>query len=279
MPEPNETTVLRTLNRGLQILEAIAAGESSATAKTLSRQLGIKIGTCYHLLRTLKAGEYVVRLPDGRYDVGPKAASLSRHLQRRSGPAVELVMVLTRLHHRSQETSYMTGWYHDRLFLQHFLPGPNTVLIPNLDVGCTGFMHARASCKAVLAFLPEETVTAMFDGAEPAALTCRTLTDWDSFMMDLAKVRSRGYATDLEEFTENVCCVAAPFFDRVGAPVGSFTVSVPKPRFQQHGAWLATEVREAASRATSLIRNGQIALTYPDLEPRPARRSSHKIAS
>ncbi|WP_406631393.1 helix-turn-helix domain-containing protein [Amycolatopsis sp. WGS_07] len=86
MNEPR-STLLHTLERGLQVLEAVAAADGTATAKVLSRQLGIKIGTCYHLLRTLVASGHVVRLSGGRYDVGPKAASLSRHLQRRSGPS------------------------------------------------------------------------------------------------------------------------------------------------------------------------------------------------
>ncbi|MEV7797152.1 IclR family transcriptional regulator [Streptomyces sp. NPDC087512] len=266
MSDVNDSTTLQTLERGLMVLEAIASSEGAATAKTLSRHLGINLGTCYHLLRTLRAGEYVVRLKGGSYDVGPRAAALSRHLQRRSGPAVELAMILTRLHQRTQETVYMTGWYHGRLFLQHFLLGPETVRVDNLDVGCTGYMHARASCKAVLAFLPAETVELLFDDLSLSALTPRTITDWSVFVADLAGARSRGYATDLEEFAMGFCCVAAPFFDESGTPVGAYTLALTKERFQQRGNVLIAEVRDAASRATTLIRSGRVNLQRAELD-------------
>ncbi|MFF5208358.1 IclR family transcriptional regulator [Streptosporangium sp. NPDC000396] len=260
--ENTETkTVLHTLERGLLVLEAVATADGAATAKVLSRKLDIKIGTCYHLLRTLLATGHVVRLPGGRYDVGPRAASLSRHLQRRSGPSPELAVILTRLHNKTKETSYVSGWYHGTLILQHYLSGLHAVSVGNLDVGYTGHMHARASCKAVLAFLPEEQVAAMFEGVELAPVTSRTITDYDEFVAELARVRRQGYALDQEEFDEGVSCVSAPFFDDSGSPVGAFTVSVPATRFRERQAWLTTEVREASSMATGLLRTGR--LTVP----------------
>ncbi|MEQ4725335.1 IclR family transcriptional regulator [Nonomuraea sp. B19D2] len=259
--EREKTTVLHTLERGLLVLEAVAAAEGAATAKVLSRQLGLKLGTCYHLLRTLVATGYLVRLPGGCYDAGPRAASLSRHLQQRAGPSPELAVILTRLHNKTQEASYLSGWRHGTLTMQHYLSGLHAVSVGGLDVGYTGHMHARASCKAVLAFLPEEQVAAMFEGVELAPLTPRTITDYDAFVAELAQIRRQGYALDREEFSEGVSCVAAPFFDGSGSPVGAFTVSVPMTRFLPRQTWLTTEVREASSIATGLLRTGR--LTVP----------------
>ncbi|SES30431.1 transcriptional regulator, IclR family [Lentzea xinjiangensis] len=268
------TTVLHTLERGLQVLEAVAAADGTATAKVLGRQLDIKIGTCYHLLRTLVASGHLVRLPGGYYDVGPKAASLSRHLQRRSGPSPELAVILTRLHNKTRETSYISGWNHGALTLQHYLSGLHTLSVGNLDVGYTGHMHARASCKAVLAFLPEEQVAAMFAGVPLEAVTTHTITDFDTLTVDLATSRRRGYALDLEEFSDGVCCVSAPFFGENGMPAGAFTVSVPQSRFTERRSWLISEVREAAAMATGLLRTGRLTVPSPDAPARSDREVS-----
>ncbi|GAA2897553.1 IclR family transcriptional regulator [Streptosporangium fragile] len=257
-PEAVKKTVLHTLERGLHVLEAVAAAEGTATAKVLSRRLGIKLGTCYHLLRTLLADGYVVRLPGGRYDVGHRAARLGRHLQRRSGPSPELAVILTRLHNRTHETSYISGWYHGTLTLQHYISGVHVLGVGNLDVGYTGHMHARASCKAVLAFLPEEQVAAMLEGVELEAVTPRTIVHYDDLTAELARVRRQGYAVDREEFSEGVCCLSAPFFDDAGSPTGAFTVSVPSTRFEERQASLTVAVREAASMATGLLRAGRL---------------------
>lgn len=254
-------TVLHTLERGLQVLEAVAAADGTATAKVLGRQLDIKIGTCYHLLRTLLASGHLVRLPGGRYDVGPRAASLSRHLQRRSGPSPELAVILTRLHNKTRETSYLAGWHHGTLILQHYLAGQQTLSVANLDVGYTAHMHARASCKAVFAFLPEEQVEALFSGVALEPLTAHTITDFDELTAELVRIRTQSYALDREEFSPGVCCVSAPFFGAAGTPAGAFTVSVPAVRFADRQAWLTTAVREAADMATGLMRTGR--LTVP----------------
>ncbi|MEW2514790.1 IclR family transcriptional regulator [Streptomyces sp. NPDC046870] len=251
-------TLLRTLDRGLRVLETVAAGDGSATAKVLSRQLDIKIGTCYHLLRTLVVGGYVVRLSGGRYDVGPKAASLSRHLQRRSGPSPELAVVLARLHARTQETSYLAGWYHGSLVLQHYLTGAHTLHVAALDVGYSAHTHARASCRAVLAHLPPEQVAVMYEGLQLAPLTPHTITDFEQLTVELAAVRRQGYAIEREEFTPGVACVSAAFFKEDGAPAGAFAVAVPVSRFDERRDQLVVGVREAASMATSLLRTGRL---------------------
>ncbi|WP_406631391.1 IclR family transcriptional regulator [Amycolatopsis sp. WGS_07] len=169
-------------------------------------------------------------------------------------------MILTRLHNKTHETSYISGWHHGTLILQHYISGLHTLSVGNLDVGYTGQLHARASCKAVLAFLPEEQVATMFDGVPLEAVTANTITDFDALTVDLAAVRRRGYALDLEEFSDGVCCVSAPFFGENGLPAGAFTVSVPLPRFTERQTWLSTEVREAAAMATGLLRTGRLAV-------------------
>jgi len=257
---------LHTLERGVRLLEAIAAGDGTATAKVLGRQLDLKIGTCYHLLRTLVGSGHVVRLPGGRYDIGPRSAALGRHLQRRAGPSPELAVILTRLHNRTHETSYLSGWYRGGLVLQHFLAGLHSLHVVNLDVGYTGHMHARASCKAVLAFLPREQVATMFEGVELAPVTARTITDFDELTRELARVRRQGYAVDDEEFDEGVACVSAPFFDADGAPVGAFTVSAPVTRFVVRQVGLTAGVREAASIATGLLRTGRLTVPAPAVD-------------
>ena len=61
---------LLTLQRGLKVLEAVAEHPGKITAKELSANLGIRPGVCYHLLRTLEEGGYVVRLQFPAYPLG-----------------------------------------------------------------------------------------------------------------------------------------------------------------------------------------------------------------
>ncbi|OZC44392.1 IclR family transcriptional regulator [Rhodococcus sp. WWJCD1] len=269
--DSREGTVLQTLLRGLDVFEAVAERAGTATAKGLARQLGIRQSTCYHLLRTLRAGGYVVRLSTGQFDVGPRGASLGKSVSARTGPAPDISVILTRLHNKTRETSYVCGWFHGTIQRQQVITGLHSLNVKNLDVGYAGNMHARASCQAVLAFLPESQVRTMFSGVTLTRLTANTITDYDALVTELASVRRRGFALDIEAFESDICCVSAPFFDASGDPAGSFSVSVPVSRYGQVRNSLTSEVREAGVLATNLLRTGRLSVPTASSDSAVAR--------
>jgi DNA-binding IclR family transcriptional regulator len=256
----SESTVLRTLVRGLEVLDAVASGSGRATAKRIAESLGLRPSTCYHLLRTLRSEGYIVRIGGGRYDVGPRGGRMAHLLGLRYGPSPEVSALLSRLHNKTQETAYVCGWHHGDIVMLQFKAGTKALQVGQLDVGYGGDMHARASCKSVLAFLPREIVAAMFSGVELSQLTPKTVTGYRQLVRQLAQIRRQGFAVDEEEFHEGVCCVAAPFFGSTGDPVGSFTVSVPSPRFADARADLVAAVVEAATLATVMLQQGRLVL-------------------
>ncbi|WP_369226496.1 IclR family transcriptional regulator [Streptomyces sp. R39] len=248
-----EGTKLQTLSRGLQVLNIVARSRGTATAKSVARQLGLNLSTCYHLLRTLRAEGYVVRVEGGAFDIGPSGGRLGHYLDQRFAPPPEITALVHRLHRKTQETSYLCGWHHGSIVMQQFISGTRPVAVGGvhqLDVGYKDHLHARASCKAVLAYMSEEVIAAMFDGLPFPALTPKTVGSYEGLLVQLKRVRKAGYALDLEEFSEGVCCVSAPYFDAHGQPAGSFTVSVPTDRFSAGSRSLAAAVLETASMAT-----------------------------
>ena len=75
--EKSATGVLLSLKRGLRILEAIATSNGASTAKSLRHETHIKIGTCYHILRTLEDEGFVMRLPGSRLGLGSSDGQLA----------------------------------------------------------------------------------------------------------------------------------------------------------------------------------------------------------
>lgn len=248
---------LTTLSRGMAVFEYIVnAGQ--ATAKQIAAERGLSLGVCYHVLRTLEADGYVARGSGGIYELGPHGFTLGRGLQRHSEIAPELAVILTRLFNATAETAFIAEWTGGAVLLRHFLTSNQTLSVGGLEVGYTGDMHARASCKAILAHLPVEQVETLFAGVRLQRLTPRTVTDLDGLLMRLALVRSQGYAVDEEEFVEGMQCVSAPYFTHDGAPAGSFTVSAPTERFRRKRPQLIAAVGEAANLASSLLASGRL---------------------
>jgi DNA-binding IclR family transcriptional regulator len=82
-----EKSLVRSLQRGLQIINVVAA-EGPLHAKLVARSVKLPLPTAYHLLRTLVHDNYLVRLDDGTYVLGERfqldvssADDVSRHLE------------------------------------------------------------------------------------------------------------------------------------------------------------------------------------------------------
>lgn len=244
------TGVLLSLKRGLRMLEVIATSHGSATAKWLSKETRIKIGTCYHILRTLEDEGYVVRLPGGRFGLGSRVAFLHDNFRAHLAPQPELLESLSRLHEETGETSYISGWYGDNIVLQRYIDGTHAVHVRSLEIGYAGFAHARASGKAILAFLPEDRIRSYLSVHRMPRRTNNTIIDADRFVDHLRIVAHQGYAVDLEEFADGVSCVSATIFDRTEFPVGAYTISMPSGRYNERLNQVTSAVKKAAIQAS-----------------------------
>jgi len=75
--------------------------------------------------------------------------------------------------------------------------------------------------KAIAAFLDEDRLSPLLSqlskGEGPGALP----PGRKAFLAQLAEIRERGYAIEVEEERADISCVAAPFFDAEGGPAGA----------------------------------------------------------
>jgi IclR family KDG regulon transcriptional repressor len=76
--------------------------------------------------------------------------------------------------------------------------------------------------------------------------------DLDSLWNDLEQVKKRGYALDLQERMQGVCCVAAPVRDADGKLIAALSVSSRLSEFLEKGEeTLAHAVIYHANRISS----------------------------
>ena len=120
-----------------------------------------------------------------------------------------------------------------------------------LEVGALLPGHASALGKVLLAHNPYATEELIAEGL--AAFTPRTMIEPDALRTELDEVRTRGWASDVEELVEGEVSVAAPIQDRRGVTVGAIGISGPIERLSDGSgprSDLISYVRESA-RAVS----------------------------
>lgn len=251
---------LTTLQRGLRVLEIIAQHCGQITAKELAKYLDIRLGTCYHLLRTLQEEGYIVRLRGGRYELNGRVAYLQDSLRAQLTPDLQILLILRRLHERVNVTTCVCGWYSDQIVLRWYLEPVRALHARSLQIGYQDHPHARASTRAILAFLSRERVRAYFAERTLLMLTQRTLTDIDELLRNLEQIARDGYCIDREELAKGICCIGAPYFDMRGFPVGAFGVSLSSSEFEGARDALIGDVVSAAQETS---RNFGYVGSYP----------------
>ncbi|MPZ54745.1 MAG: helix-turn-helix domain-containing protein [Acidimicrobiia bacterium] len=245
--------LLLTLDRGIQVLEQIAREQGRATAKSLSAELDINLGTCYQLLRTLQAHSYIHRLAGGRYGLGTRIGFLADHYESEVAPSPELMDILHELHDTLRETVYISVRRRHAIPIVGVLEGTQMLRVGNLTVGYSGHNHIRASAKAFLAYADEKTLDEFFDSKTLETRTPNTITTWDAFLDELHATRERGYGIDNEEYAEGVTCLGTVIFDDEGRPYGAYGTSFPARRFPTDEETIAEGIIAAGEKASRLL--------------------------
>lgn len=248
-----QSGLLLTLNRGIHVLEQIARDQGRATAKSLTADLDINLGTCYQLLRTLQASGYVHRLPGGRYGLGTRIGFLADHYENSIAPPPKLIDTLHELHQALEETVYISVRRSRDLPIVGILEGTKPLRVGNLTVGYSGHPHVRASARAFLAYAPADTLDAFFETKELEPLTPNTIRTWDAFTQELDATRRRGYGLDNEEYAEGVTCIGSVILDEDGRPYGAYGTSFPAQRLEKDGTDIARHLIEAGEKASRFM--------------------------
>jgi DNA-binding IclR family transcriptional regulator len=214
------------------------------TAKELSERTGVSRQTTYHLLHTLREAGYLERGPGMRYQLGYATRSLAYGETAPTG-FPEAVTRLEKLAQRTRESCTLSCWQGDDVVVVAQVPGIHAVRVADVHPGQRGHLHARASGKLLLAYASPERRRRVMAGLELVRLTEKTLTRGRALERELARTRSLGYATDIEEFAEGISCVAGRAVT-AGTEL-AFAVLAPSWRFDENFDDYVDAVLEMAS--------------------------------
>lgn len=244
-PEPFAPpgTVIGSVQRALRLLEAASAHDRGVPAKALAREVGLALGTTYHLLRTLTFEGYLRRLPNGSYVLGDGVGRLLNQGSYQAG-LTRVRPVLVALRDQTRAAAYLSLYEDGEIALKDLADAPYAQRV-DLWVGFQDAGHATALGKAILASLEASSLDEYLSRHRLADLTPRTITTVRALMADLAGVRSMGIAIEKEEYAIGNACVAAPI--RAGAITGALGLSFPLRRLDELDA-IIPPLRATADR-------------------------------
>ena len=258
---------LNGIERALDVLTLFASSESPTLGVTeIAGELALSKAVVHRLLTTFRARGFVELEPEThRYRLGPEIGVLGlSYLDRIDLRSLghEVLVGLVALTNETATMSVLVG--SARIYLDQVTPMRDVKMV--VQLGRPFPLHAGASSKALLAFLPEPERENYLTGQHLSALTPRTLTDPVRLRQELDTIRQAGYAVSFGERDVSAGSVAAPVFDHTGHPVGVISVSGPVERF-------SAEVSQSSRAVVEATRQLSRRLGYrsADVGPDPSR--------
>lgn len=239
---------IQSVERALAILEVLAGAKGEVALRELALAVGLNKSTCHNILGTLIDHGYVGQSARARtYFLGNKIIELSGS-RISQFDLVDLAMpYLRKLNDVTGETVHLAALQGDELITLTQLDSHHAVRVVSGNVGKTEAIHATATGKAILAWLPETEISRILDRKGQPSFTDNTITSRARLIEDLRHVRRTGCAVDNEEFQPGVVCVGAAIRNHTGGVVGAFSCSLPAMRADaDHIAMIERNVRETS---------------------------------
>jgi DNA-binding IclR family transcriptional regulator len=232
----------QTLDRGLQVLEAVARAGDPLTVADSAAAVGLDRTVAHRLIATLAARGYLQRDANGGYRLGPTCLALASaitDLRTAARPYLEAVRDAT------GETAHLVVLSGREVVFIDGIESPHALRVGS-RVGRLLPAHATSVGKAMLAALPLEQVRALYEHADLPAVTAKTVTSLDALERQLEAIRERGYAVNHGESENGVGSIGMAVRNPAGEPRAALSVALPLDRWSD-----AAEQRAAAELRTA----------------------------
>ncbi len=241
--------------RVLDIFELLAHQPDGLSLSAISSELAIPKSSAHGLINTLLARGY---LREGRqertYRLGARLFELGSGYMAGTDLLTDGQEVVREMARACDETVHLAILDGNEVLYVAKEEGTNTIRMVSA-VGKRFPAHGTGVGKMMLSALPDEELDRLYPSGRPMEpITPDTITDPATLRHELAEIRMRGYATDFEESTPGLSCIAAPVFDSNNQVVAAISVSVPTVRFTaERQAELRTLVQQGAGQLSRIL--------------------------
>lgn len=222
----NERYVIPSLDRAIQVLEILSRAPGGLGLAEMARMSEVPKSTLYRILVTLQQRHCVAWHEKERvYRLGSRLWELGNRFLDQSDLYPLASRQMEALAERSGETVFLGMLEDGEIIYLRRVESPKSVTIVK-KLGQRVPAHCTATGMAVLAFLPEEEVDAIWDVQGLQVYNEATVIDRETLKRRLEKTRHDGYAVVDGEYNRELLCISAPIFDHTYFPRASLTVAM-----------------------------------------------------
>lgn len=227
----NEPTT-GTLGKLVSLLDLIASAEQPLRFMDVVKASAQPRGTVHRQISHLLSEGLIEQRSDQTYVVGLRLLGFAAKAWARNDLRSIAAPHLHALHEQTGESVHLA-----------VLRGREVIYLDKIDAKQNIRMHSQvgnmspAYCtgvgKAALSCVNDQALKLLLKEFAFHAYTPSTLVTPDALMADILAIRQRGFAFDLEEHEEGICCVAAPIYPLPSGTIAAISVTAPAYRASQ----------------------------------------------
>ena len=235
---------MQAVERIFSVLSTIAQHPKGLSLSEISDSVGLAKSTTSRFLQSLE-GVSAVQRDENIYKIGSGIINLAA-----SVPGANLVQALAyptllELADKSKETVHLGTREGRKLRYIEQIDTPHRVQLETW-LNKSYPLHVTAAGKVLLAHAAPEVIEAYLEGPLEA-YSPKSITDAYSLQAELRKVKERGYAQTLQEFSDDISGFATAILDAEGKPVASISISIPVFRFPEDKGTAIIQLLQGAS--------------------------------
>ena len=216
---------VKSVIKGLKILEFIADSASPPTLVQITKALGMNRTTVYHLIQTLESEGYVTKEQQSNaYLLGLKILPLGGKALDSNKLRVESLPYLQGLNRKLEERVNLGILLENEVLFLAGIEKPSLPLMYS-HFGKKAPAHCCSIGKGILAYLPEQEAEQVINQKPLTRLTENTITDLSLFKRHLSEIKSQGYAVDNAEHISGEYCIASLIKGEEGRGIGAVSAS------------------------------------------------------
>ncbi|MDR7079752.1 DNA-binding IclR family transcriptional regulator [Neobacillus niacini] len=222
--------MVKSVDRALTIVSLVSQKKEGVRVTELASQLDLNKSSIFRLLATLVRHGYVEQDSETKkYKLGYKPLELSAILLESIDLRSQAKTFLKELETITNEVIHLVLFNDGEVIYIEKLEG-NETLRTHSRVGRRAPLHCTSVGKVILANLTESEVNDLLERNGMPKHTENTITDKESFMVELKKIRNQGYGIESEENEPGITCLAAPIFNNEGDITAAVSISGPSIR-------------------------------------------------
>lgn len=234
MDKPPQVKMIQSINRAVDILEALCASDEPLTLTELTDRLKLNKTTIFHLIKTLEYRNYVVMdQKTNRYRLGLRVFELGQAVEK-TAIVLDLALPLMReIRDKYNETLHLgvvqeSGSKIYATYIEK-VETTNPIRLAS-RIGRHVPLHCTALGKLFLSYQPREHLAAILGDEPLQRYSDTTITSYGDLLEELEKSRLRGWFFDNQEYEPGVHCIAVPVLDSANRAIAGVSISMPAPR-------------------------------------------------